>query len=182
MNQSDAIISGLVELALSFGLGLLVTIGGFRLFSKLSRDLDEAKELRENNVAVGIVLASMVVSCALVVRAAVFPVISTLQTELGSGIDASDVARLIGWALLFVLFAGAGAVGAMVVGVRIFMRLTPEIDELAELRRNNVAVAIALAGFLLVMALFLSSGVESFLSALMPQPLAAPIEIFGLGR
>jgi hypothetical protein len=59
MPETIPLVSGLVELALSFVLGILVAFGAFRLFARLTKDLDEVDEIRKNNVAVAIVLAGL---------------------------------------------------------------------------------------------------------------------------
>ena len=82
MPDTIALVSGLVELLLSFVLGILVAFGAFRLFSRLTKDMDEVDEIRKNNVAVAVVLVSMVVSTGLVARAAIYPVIGALQSAL----------------------------------------------------------------------------------------------------
>ena len=182
MPDSIALVSGLVELLLSFVLGILVAFGAFRLFARLTKDMDEVDEIRKNNVAVAVVLVSMVVSTGLVARAAIYPVIGALQSALVSELGPGAVAAVAGRGVLYVLLSFAGAAGAIATGTKIFLRLTRDIDELAELRRNNVAVAIVLAGFILVMGLFLSRGVESLLAALVPEPAFGRIEVEGLGR
>jgi len=182
MNQNVALVSAAVELLLSFGLALLVGYGGFRTFSRMTRDLDEVAEIRRNNIAVAIVLVAMVVAAALVVRAAVYPAIGSLQTALFGGIDAAEAIATILRIVAFVVIAVFVSILAIAAGTRIFLRLTHDIDELAELRANNVAVAIMLAGFIFIMGLFLAGGVGSLLTALIPDPVAARIEVLGTSR
>lgn len=182
MPETIPLVSGLVELLLSFVLGILVAFGAFRLFARLTKDLDEVDEIRKNNVAVAVVLVSMVVSTALVARAAIYPVIGALQSALVEEPGPGAIAALALRGVAYVLLSFAGAVGAIATGTKVFLRLTGDIDELAELKRGNVAVAIVLAGFLLVMGLFLARGVESLLTALMPDPAFGRIEVHGLGR
>jgi uncharacterized membrane protein YjfL (UPF0719 family) len=57
------------------------------------------------------------------------------------------------------------------------MVLTRRIDELAEIKNNNVAVAIILAVVLVIMGLFLADGINSFLNAVVPFPKLQEIEI-----
>ena len=54
-----------------------------------------------------------------------------------------------------------------------------EIDELAEIGRNNVAVAITVGSMIIVMGIFLSQGVQSLLSAIIPEPAFGNIQIMG---
>ena len=64
------------------------------------------------------------------------------------------------------------AMGAavLVFGTRGFVRLTPDTDELAEIRAGNVARAVVLAAVMIVLALLAEQGLETLLDALLPLP------------
>ena len=175
-----ALVSGVVELALSFVLGLLTAYGSFRLFAWTTRDLDEMAELKENNAAVGVLLASMLVACAMIVRRAIYPAISSLQTALYDGLGWIALAKVGGLVLIYVGLALGCAVLCVIASMRLFLRLTHDLDEMAEIRRSNVAVALTLGAVIVVTGLFLSQGVQSFLSALIPYPAVEQIQIMGL--
>jgi len=175
-------VSGVVELGLSLGLGLAVAYISFRLFARWTRDLDEMAELGGNNPAAGILLAGMLLANALIVREALGPVIATLQTSLLAGLNLGETARLVGLSLLYLAVVFVISVLGITLGTRAFLRLTRHIDELAEIRRHNVAVAIVLAAVIVVMALFLSQGIQGLLGAIIPEPSFATIQTFGSPR
>ncbi len=56
--------------SLSMGFGLLLTLGIFSFFTK---DLDEQAEIKKGNMAVALVLASVVLACAWVVSSVIRP-------------------------------------------------------------------------------------------------------------
>ena len=58
--------------------------------------------------------------------------------------------------------------GGITVATKLFLRMTTELDELAEVMKNNVAVAITLAAVIIVMSLFLSHGTRTLLNAMVP--------------
>ena len=60
-----------------------------------------------------------------------------------------------------------------------FLRLTRDLDELAEIRGNNVAVAVTLGVTVAVMGLFISDGLSSLMQALVPFPTFQPVEVLG---
>lgn len=177
--ESVAVISGIVELVLSFVLGILVAYTSFRLFARITRDLEEVEELRKNNTAVGVMLGAMLIGSALILRKALFPAISSLQTALYEGMCLQGFLQTAGLSLVYVLLALALAVGGIGFSTRLFLRLTHDIDELSEIKQNNVAVAVTLGCVIIVMSLFLSQGVQSFLSALIPYPAVESIQIMG---
>ena len=177
--QGVAVVSGLVELVLSFVLGVLVAFVSFKVFARLTRSLDEVGEMKRNNVAVGVLMASTLVSCALVVRQTLYPVVSSVQTALFNGIDLLGAAKVVGLSVLYLCLSLAIAILAVNAATRVFLRLTRELDELAEIKQNNVAVALTLGAVIVVMGLFLAHGVESLLAALIPFPAMESIQILG---
>lgn len=176
----SAVMVGVVELLLAFGLGFLTVWLAFHSFSRLTRDLDEMNELKQNNTAIGVLLASIVLSTALIVRTALYPSISTWQTLLHRGFSGGDLLVCLGITLFSFFFSAMLALVSIWSALRMFLRLTLEIDELHEISRNNVAVAVVLGALIVVMGLFLSHGVQSLLSAIIPMPSFERIQVMGM--
>lgn len=177
--QGIAIVSGVVELALSFVLAVAVTWVSFKSFSRMTRSIDEMEELRKNNAAAGILFASTLLAVAVVVREAIYPCISSLRTVLFQGFSWAGVGKVLLFGLVYVALATFGAVCAVTIATRTFLRLTREIDELKAVRENNMAVAIALGAVIFTMGLFLAQGMQTLLGALVPYPAIESIRIFG---
>ena len=177
--QAVAIVSGIVELVLSFALAILVTWASFRVFKWMTRNLDEMAELRRNNAAAGVLFASMLLAAALVVREALFPTISSLRTALFQGLSALTLAKVLGLGALYIGASVAGAVWGVAFAARLFLRMTRSIDELEEIQNNNLAVAVALGGVIVTMGLFMAHGLQSLLAALVPYPALESIRILG---
>lgn len=176
----SAVLIGVVELLLAFLLGLLTVWLAFRWFARLTRTLDEMQELKQNNVAIGILLASVVLATALIVRQSLYPSVSTWQTLLHGGFNAGDALLALGITLFSFFFSAFLALFSIWSAVRVFLWLTREIDEFLEISRNNTAVAVVLGALIVVMGLFLSHGVQSLLSAIIPMPSFERIQVMGL--
>jgi len=121
----------------------------------------------------------MLVGSALIIRKALYPAVSSLQTTLYAGMDFGSALQMMGLTLVYVILALVLAVAGIGFSARLFLRLTHDIDEMAEIKLNNVAVAVTLGSVIVVMSLFLSHGVQSFLSALIPYPAVESIQIMG---
>lgn len=171
--------SGIFEFVFCLALGLLVTFVSFRMFPKLFSGLDTHDSLANNQVASALVLGSMIVGVGYVVLQTLSPAVSTFQTSLLNGLSVMSVTLLCVYLLGYVVGALIAAILGLSLSVRVFLWLTTEIDELAEIRANNVAVAVALSAVILTLSIFLGSGVESLLSALVPVPELATVEIIG---
>ena len=85
--------------------------------------------------------------------------------------------KFIGLAVGYVAIVLTTTIVTLSVSVKLFLKLTRDIDELAEIEKNNVSVSILLGSVFIIMSFFLSSGVESFLSALVPYPSPETIQI-----
>lgn len=56
--------------SLSIGVGIIITLW---IFDRFTNSIDEWKELKNNNIAISIVLASLILSCAWVVSSIIRP-------------------------------------------------------------------------------------------------------------
>ena len=66
-----------------------------------------------------------------------------------SGKCAPDTPITVGWALVGAVSMGVG----LAVALKIFTVLTPGIDEIEELKKGNIGVAVVLAAVILAMGL-----------------------------
>lgn len=175
-----AVAVGVVELVLAFALGLLTVWVAFRAFSRLTRNLDEMQELKQNNIAMGVLLASIVHATAFIVRTALYPSVATWQTLLHRGFSGVDLLFCLGITLFSFWFSAILALVSIWSALRLFLGLTREIDEFLEISRNNTAIALVLGALIVVMGLFLSHGVQSLLAAMIPMPSFERIQVMGM--
>ena len=166
--QSTWILSGLVGLALCLGLSVLVSWLAFRAWAASTPDIDEVDELQKGNLAVAVVLSAMLISTGLVVREAVMPAASTLRTLVSADNAFGGWLQWAGYTAMYVVGSCAVALFGLVLGMRLFAALTPDLDEAAEVARGNVAVALVVAAVLVVVGWFLALGVAGVLEAAMP--------------
>lgn len=163
---------GLAKLAFGVFVGVVGISVAARLTARLSGfdNLDDG--LRAGNVAVGIGVAGSIAAMGIMVRHAVsgtFGALDLLLHTSGQG-QGFGAAWVFLYAFVHVVAAlGVGA-GIVVIGTRAFVRLTPDVDEIAEIRDGNVASALVLASVLIVMALLAQQGMETLLDGLLPLP------------
>ena len=147
------VLIGLVELLLCFLLGLLVTYSAYRHTTTAFSDLDGLEALKDKNLAVGVVFAAAILGATLIVKAAVFPAISTFKTALYAGEHGMGVPMAVLWMLGFSVVAIGLALACLRLSMRITLWLTRGIDEIAHVQDNNVAVALLLGAIVLAKAL-----------------------------
>jgi uncharacterized membrane protein YjfL (UPF0719 family) len=171
------VLIGIFELAISLSLGFLTVWFAFKMLAKLTPQIDDFEAIRGNNAAVGILFGATILSAGLVVKQAAYPMVSSLQTGLHKGLSWLDALKLIGIVLFSVALVMAISLIAVWTAVRLFLRLTRDIDEMAEIRRNNVAVAIILGCMIVVIGLFLGQGIQSLLASIVPVPAFGNIKV-----
>jgi uncharacterized membrane protein YjfL (UPF0719 family) len=76
-----------------------------------------------------------------------------------------------------IILAGIVALGAIYLGLHVFMRLTKDLDELKEIKENNIAVSIYLSVIIIALALLLEPGIRTILDALIPFPPVSMIDV-----
>ena len=156
----ETVFSSGVGLALTVVVAGLITFLGVWLFERSTRDIDEWAELRDGNLAVGVVMGAIVVAVGVIVRPA-------LQDPL----IAADLGRSRPFYELLInavglLIALALAVVAIGFAVWLFTRLTTDLDEWAELADGNRAVAALMAGVVLAVALLTATAVDRIVADL----------------
>ncbi len=162
------VLISIVQLALSVILSALATYLGIWLFERATRDVDEWKAIAEDNRAVGLTLAAVVVGLAIILQPAVAGALPT-----GTGRFTPDVSTALLPLLALVLMLARALLGlilgaaAILFAIWLFFRLTRDLDELAELARGNVAVATMLSGVIIAIALLVSPVVTDITNSLL---------------
>jgi uncharacterized membrane protein YjfL (UPF0719 family) len=165
------IIFGLLELLLSISTSFILIFGSYRLFLIITPRFDEERQLKKNNQAVGIVLGSIFLGEALVVKQAIYPAMSVIQIFVLEGERSlGKFLAMIGLGAGYVILSGILALASILFSLWIFTKMTPKLDEYEEIKKNNMAVALFVAFFVLSICLLLSSGVAGLTRALIPFP------------
>ena len=172
----------LFELALMIVMsGVIITII-YRVFIKANPDFDMEEEIRKGNVAVGTLMAAIMVSAALILYRGLEASVNTFRLMLAAPAEAAvplwNAVLLMGAHLALSL---AIAVITISVVLRFFGKLTrkinPEMHLGRHLKEGNVAVGILLSAVVLITTLYVSEGVSAVTKALVPQPKIGKIQI-----
>jgi uncharacterized membrane protein YjfL (UPF0719 family) len=151
---------GLIQLIIAIILAVVALYIGYSTFSRITKGMDEAQELRKGNAAVGIIIAAILFAIAIVVQSGIAGISIGIMNAL-AGDWLSLVAAFIQLILGIVL-----AIGAIYLALNIMDRLTKGVDEFEELKKGNVAVALLMAGVIVATAVIIQSGVIGITSAL----------------
>jgi uncharacterized membrane protein YjfL (UPF0719 family) len=157
---------GIVQLVIAIIFAVLALYIGFAVLSKITKGIDEEKELARGNVAVGIVVAAVFIAIAVVVESGVTGLSVGINKALELGIFTSDGVLVIVSSFLQLILGIILAVGAIYLALNILERLTKNVEEFNELRKGNIAVALEMAGVIIAVAVIIQSGVLGITAAL----------------
>jgi uncharacterized membrane protein YjfL (UPF0719 family) len=114
--------------------------------SRITRDIDEERELANGNIAVGIVIAAVFIAIALVVESGVSGLSVGINKAIDVGLFSADGMLANGSALVQLILCIVLAIAAIYLALTILERLTMNVREFEELKKGNIAVALEMAG------------------------------------
>jgi hypothetical protein len=176
------LLVGFFELVLmAFMCGLLIYII-YRVFIKATPEIDMEKELKNGNVAVGILVASIMISAGIMVQKGLVASVGMFQMSL----FAPSEFTLPVWQTALVILGHlilslAVAVFVLSVTLRLFIRLmrkiNPELRPGLQLVQGNIAVGLVLSAVMFMATLYVGEGVSALTKALVVQPSIGTIQI-----
>ena len=171
--QLDMFIYGVVYVAISLILGSLTLYLFIRIFNFLTKGIDDIQEIKQNNIAVSLINSAIVFSVALFISEAADAAMEAFKNNIFSYAGPSTLTyklTIYGIMLSHFVLAALISFAVLWLAICIFMKLTTAIDEFAEIKKNNIAVGIFMAAFILSMAVIIKPGVGRLLKGIIPFP------------
>ena len=172
------LITGLVQIALSLIVAVFLIYFTSKIFRKLITGINETEELKKNNISVAILNGSIILALILVVKKSIDSSITIFANTLRNP-DASFSTFLDSAFVMLGHIILGGIIGftTIYLALQIFIWLTRDLDELKEIKENNIAVGILLGIIIVSMALLLQPGIVTVLDSLIPFPQVSLIDI-----
>src|SRR5659263_320258 len=159
-------VVGIIQLVIAIILAVAALYIGFSVLGKITKGIDEEKEIAKGNTAVGILVASVFIAIGIVVQSGVSGISVGISQALRPGIATSDSITIIIVSVLQLVLGKVLAIVAIYLALNILDKLTKGIDEFAERKKGNVAVALEMAGVIITVAIIIQSGVMGITAAL----------------
>lgn len=160
--------AGAVKLFIGIGLGGLGVVLAWKVLSRLLGSGDGAALV--DNPAAGVVHGSALVSLGLLVRQVLTALFDTLDVFLLRGDFVKTLPRVLLLGGLHIGLALGLGTALLVLGVWLFNRLTPGIDEVEAVRAGKLGPGLVLGAILITLAMLAAPGLEALLSGLIPYP------------
>ncbi|MFA6226400.1 MAG: DUF350 domain-containing protein [Methanoregula sp.] len=157
---------GLIQLIIAIIFAVVALYVGFAVFGKITKGIDEEKELAKGNVAIGILGASVFIALALVVQSGVSGLSVGINEALTVDILSGNGMTAIAIAIIQLILGIVLAVGAIYLALNVLDKLTKGVEEFEELKKGNVAVALEMAGIIIAVAVIIQSGVIGITAAI----------------
>jgi len=169
--SGQQIIFGFLEFLIAIFISFILIFGTYRLLLVLTPRFDEERQLKKKNLSVGIILGSILLGQALIVKQAIYPVMAVIQIFiLGEEKGAGSILKMLGFSVGYVALAGFLAILCILFSFWLFNKLTPGIDQFEEIKNNNLAVALFMGLLVIGICLLISAGVSGLTRALIPFP------------
>ena len=164
--NSVTVVVGIAQLIIAVLFAVIALYIGFSVFGKVTRDVDEQKELAKGNVAFGIIVAAIFIAIGIMVQSGVAGISVGISKAATLGFASADGILVIAIAIVQLVLGVLFAVGAIYLALTVLDKFTRELDEFGELRKGNVAVALEMAGVIIAVALIIQSGIAGITAAL----------------
>jgi uncharacterized membrane protein YjfL (UPF0719 family) len=165
MEIINAVI-GIIQLVIAIILAVVALYIGFSVLGKITKGIDEEKEIAKGNTAVGILVASVFIAIGIVVQSGVSGISVGISQALKAGILSSLGITILIVSVLQLVLGIVLAIAAIYLALNILDKLTKGIEEFEELKKGNVAVALEMAGVIITVAIIIQSGVLGITAAL----------------
>lgn len=171
--QFDIFLYGLIYVLISLVFGTITLFLFVKVFNALTRDIDDMAEMKRNNIAVALINAAIIFSVALFIEESVGAAMEAFKNNIFNYVGPTTLMFKIKiYIVMFIHFALSIIVSFFVLwlSMKFFTILTTSVDEFAEIKKNNQAVAIFLSVFVISMALILKPGIGKLLKGIIPLP------------
>ena len=165
MELINAVV-GIIQLVIAIILAVVALYIGFSVLGKITKGIDEEKEIAKGNTAVGILVASVFIAIGIVVQSGVSGISVGISQAIKAGLMSSVGIAIIVVSIVQLLLGIVLAIVAIYLALNILDKLTKGIEEFEELKKGNVAVALEMAGVIITVAIIIQSGVMGITAAL----------------
>ncbi len=172
------VVVSLFQFGLTVVMSAFVIVITYRIFIKANPDFHMGEEIKKGNVAVGMLVSSILISASYILMAGVDSSISMFRMHMLAPSEENESAlRIMGLIVAHLSVSMLLAVISISTTLRMFGRLEPELHAGKELQKGNAAVGLLLSAVVLISSLYVREGVSALSKALTPQPSIGNVQI-----
>jgi uncharacterized membrane protein YjfL (UPF0719 family) len=157
----------IVEILSGLSIGIVIMIITYQLLKLIGR---RRYDIHQNNVAYSIFMASVLFSVGYMVSGVIQPLLSLFRIMATDETTTSQLLfSFLAYGAIYIAASYTAGVIVSMVGITIYTSLTP-IDEFAEVKNDNVGVALIVGTIIIVLTLLTRDGVNLLMESQVPYP------------
>lgn len=157
----------IVEILSGLSIGIVIMIITYQLLKLIGR---RRYDIHQNNVAYSIFMASVLFSVGYMVSGVIQPLLSLFRIMATNETTTSQLLfSFLAYGAIYIASSYTAGVIVSLVGITIYTSLTP-IDEFAEVKNDNVGVALIVGTIIIVLTLLTRDGVNLLMESQVPYP------------
>ncbi len=165
--NSKLTLLAIIEILTALSMGVAILAATYLLLKYIGK---KRYDINENNQAFGIFTASVLFSVGYMVSSVIHPLLSLFRILSTKDDDTFHLLiSFIGYGAVYILLAFIVALLVCFLGALIYNYITP-IDEIQELKNNNLAVALVVGSIIITLSLMTHDGVELLIESFIPYP------------
>lgn len=170
MNSKTALLA-VIEILSAISIGVFILALTYQLVKYVGK---KKYDIQSGNLAFSIFTASILFSVGYMVSSVIQPLLSLFRLLAAAEDDSIKLTlSFIGNGAGYIALAFAAGVIICFLSVFIYTSITP-LDEFAELRNNNIGVALIVGTITVTLALLTRDGVSLLIESLIPYPQQFP--------
>lgn len=157
----------LVEILSGLSIGIVIMIITYEILKWIGR---KRYDIHEKNLAYSIFMASVLFSVGYMVSGVIQPLLSLFRIMAATETSTADLLfSFLGYGAIYIAASYTAGVMVCLLGITVYTGITP-MDEFAELKNNNVGVAIMVGTIIIVLTLLTRDGVNLLMESQVPYP------------
>jgi len=157
----------IVEILSGLSIGIVIMIITYQILKWIGR---KRYDIHQNNVAYSIFMASVLFSVGYMVSGVIQPLLSLFRIMAASESSTSELLfSFLAYGAFYIAASYTAGVLVSLVGITIYTGITP-IDEFAEVKNNNLGVALIVGTIIIVLTLLTLDGVNLLMESQVPYP------------
>jgi uncharacterized membrane protein YjfL (UPF0719 family) len=163
------VIIGIIDIIFSIIVAIITFFLGFKALSVFTREYDDEKEIKNNNIAVAIISAMFLICIGIAMQTSAGPAMSALTISLtGTNVGILDILFSCGMMFLFLIIGGFISVLSLFFSIFLMTKISP-FKDLKGVMNNNVAIALIIGAVMLVTILLIKDPLAFLFNGLLPK-------------
>jgi uncharacterized membrane protein YjfL (UPF0719 family) len=167
--NTNLLLLSVIHLIMAIFVGVFVLYFSYYLTKKIFGK--KGYNIEKNNLAFGVFMSAILLSVGIVVSSAYSPSMSLLQI-LQKTAD-SRLMLFFEFSKYFLMFLAISLLVSfiiIVISVKLYTLLTRNIDELDEISKNNISIALITGIIVIVISIFAKDSMAMIIESLIPYP------------